>query len=157
MAAKSFPGGELAATCSEDGAVKVWDIVTGAERASMMEHKRHAVHACSISPDTTKIVSCGSDRNLIVWEKWWKDSGDKPVRVLSGHGGDVNDCSFYQGSRHIISCSKDKTVRIWDLEPEEEGLVVSFPSCFTRVSSPLVHPRSAAPAWPSTHAARHHG
>ncbi|KAB8290031.1 hypothetical protein EYC80_010357 [Monilinia laxa] len=45
----------------------------------------------------------------------------KLLRVLVGHGGEINELKTSPINPHILaSCSKDSTIRIWSLDPKDE-------------------------------------
>jgi serine-threonine kinase receptor-associated protein len=53
------PTATLAATGSADFSAKIWDALTGLERASL-QHK-HIVRTCCFSPDSAKLATGGEE------------------------------------------------------------------------------------------------
>ncbi|EDO47633.1 predicted protein [Nematostella vectensis] len=74
-----------------------------------------AVYCCKFSSDSSKVVSCGTDNHVKVWDS---QSG-RQLLSISGHGDVVNCCAFSHDDSRIISCSADQTVKIWDASSGE--------------------------------------
>ncbi|XP_032220712.2 apoptotic protease-activating factor 1 isoform X2 [Nematostella vectensis] len=74
-----------------------------------------AVYCCKFSSDSSKVVSCGTDNHVKVWDS---QSG-RQMLSISGHGDVVNCCAFSHDDSRIISCSADQTVKIWDASSGE--------------------------------------
>ena len=61
------PDGRLAVSGSEDRTVKVWDLMSGTERATLAGHTG-SVDAVAMAPDGRLAVSGSEDRTLRIWD-----------------------------------------------------------------------------------------
>ena len=86
--------------------LKVWDIETGLEIASM---QGRMVRAWSYSPDGRRIVAAFGT-TLQVWDA---ETG-AAVTTLVAHAATVLACAYSRDGRRIVSKSQDGTLRIWD-------------------------------------------
>jgi WD40 repeat protein len=59
--------GKTVVSCSTDQTVRIWDVVTGQQKAAMSGHQG-AVHAVALSPEESLIVSSGADRTVRLWD-----------------------------------------------------------------------------------------
>jgi WD40 repeat protein len=102
------PDGRRIVSASIDGAVRVWDVRTGAQIAVM---RSGLITMCAaFSPDGRRIVSASWDQSVRVW-----DAGNgAQIAVLRGHELSVNSAAFSPDGRRIVSASTDGTVRVWD-------------------------------------------
>jgi WD40 repeat protein len=103
------PDGKTVATASGDGTVKVWDVASGKERATL----RHAPHArgLAFSADGSKLASGGIDGSVILWDTGtWQERS-----LLLGHSDLVFAVGFAPDGRTLASASKDQTVKLWDV------------------------------------------
>ncbi len=50
-----------------DNTLKIWDVVTGTERATLTGHTS-MVNGCAVSPDGTWIVSASDDTTVKIWD-----------------------------------------------------------------------------------------
>ena len=83
-----------------DRTLKVWDVATGAERATLTGHTGR-VNACAVSPDGTWIVSASGDETLKIW-----DAATGAERAtLTGHTGTVHACAVSPDGTWIVSAS----------------------------------------------------
>lgn len=101
--------GSFIASASLDRTVKLWDITSGQERATMVGHS-DAVIGCAISPDDRFVVSAGYDNTLKVWDV---QTGAEQA-TLTGHTGPVNGCAISPDGAFIVSASWDSTLKLWD-------------------------------------------
>jgi WD40 repeat protein len=88
--------------------VRLWDIKTGKERATLRGH-RDLVSDVAFSPDGRHLVTGSYDRTVRVWNL---ASGEG--QVLSGHVGPVWTVAWVRPDR-VLSGSSDGTVRLWTL------------------------------------------
>lgn len=77
-----------------------------------------AVYCCHFSRDASKVVSCGADKTVKVWES---QSG-KELLSMAGHSDAVYCCDFSSDDSRIVSSSADHTVKIWDSTSGREML-----------------------------------
>lgn len=77
-----------------------------------------AVYCCHFSQDASKVVSCGADKTVKVWES---QSG-KGLLSMTGHSDVVHCCRFSSNGARIVSCSADHTVKVWDSSSGRELL-----------------------------------
>jgi WD40 repeat protein len=92
-------------TCSKDGSIKIWDLISSQPITIM---KRHPSHLLCVDMNDELIVSGSDDCNVQIWER----NTGKCTSVLSGHGNWVWCIAVCEDK--IISGSSDKTVRVWD-------------------------------------------
>jgi WD40 repeat protein len=93
---------------SEDGTLKVWDLVSGALRRTLAGHQA-AVTGCVLL-DRDRAVSSSRDGTLRVWDV---DKGTL-LGTLTGHRGEVLGVESIDGHR-VVSWSADRTLGIWDV------------------------------------------
>jgi WD40 repeat protein/serine/threonine protein kinase len=74
------------------------------------------VEAVAFSPDGSRALSAGHDRNLCLWEI---PSG-RLLRTLKGHEGPVWCVIFLPDGHRALSCSSDRTLRVWNLASGQE-------------------------------------
>ncbi|MDC0934890.1 NB-ARC domain-containing protein [Pirellulales bacterium] len=107
--------GRWAVSASNDCTLRMWDLQTGAEEATLQGHTGW-VTSVAITPDGKRAVSGSSDHTLRVWDL---QSG-RELRTLEGHLGAVRTVAITPDGRRAFSGSSDHTFRVWDLQTGEE-------------------------------------
>jgi WD40 repeat protein/serine/threonine protein kinase len=110
------PAADVLATCSMDGAVRLWDAVTYRLLNELHGHI-NGVRCLAFSPDGTRLVTGGNDATVRVWDV----AGRRSVAVLRGHTDVVYGIAFSRDGRYIASGSLDKTVKVWEAPAGDAG------------------------------------
>ena len=122
------PDGQRLASAGQDGAVKVWDIGTGAELAGFRGHK-DALRCVCFSPDGRRIASGGLDATVRIWDSrtgaaQLELKGHKTHEDVAGSREPlaVWSVAFSPDGHRIASSSSDRTVRVWNAATGNEIL-----------------------------------
>jgi WD40 repeat protein len=98
---------------ADDGLLRLWNLETRAEVHRWVAHTQ-GVHQAAFSPDGQRIISCGREDVVRVW-----DTDGQKMCHLSGHAGSVW-CVAITRDGLAASGGADRTVRIWDLKAAEQ-------------------------------------
>ncbi len=86
------------------------DALTGAKNSTYC-HEGLVRHA-TFSKDAAKIISCGSDGKIVLWDT----ATLEPQITITGHVGNVLCCGINEEGSRIVSSGEDCTVRMWSTE-----------------------------------------
>jgi WD40 repeat protein len=103
--------GHHALSGSGDGALRWWDLQTGACRHVLRGHT-DLVSAVALSGDSRHALSGSHDGTL----RWWDLQTGSCLHVLEGHAAGVTAVALGGDGRHALSGSHDGTLRWWDLQ-----------------------------------------
>jgi guanine nucleotide-binding protein G(I)/G(S)/G(T) subunit beta-1 len=104
-------GGDALLTASGDGTIGLWDLHTGARRATLGDHARD-VMGLSVHPhDPNLLASASCDATVRIWDLRLAHS----VLSFTGHVSDVNAVDFFPSGYAVASGSDDSSVRLFDL------------------------------------------
>jgi WD40 repeat protein len=120
-------GGELLASASADGTVRVWRVpepepVARQKQAALPLKQRRLSNEGKgdgdDADDELEAMSDGSGSRLVaVREKEAAPAAaESCVAVLGGHAGDVYSCCVHPQMAHVVSGGYDKAVNLFDLE-----------------------------------------
>ncbi|ODV92950.1 hypothetical protein CANCADRAFT_1550 [Tortispora caseinolytica NRRL Y-17796] len=101
--------GDLLASAGGDGAICIWNIVTGKQEKRLIAHTR-GVGCVMFTEDGRSVVSGGNDNVVKVWDL---ESG-ACTRVLRDHTALVR--TLHVHGRRLVTGSYDKSVKVWDLD-----------------------------------------
>jgi WD40 repeat protein len=99
-----------------DGEVKVYEVGTWKLLTDIKNGHSDTVYGVSISPDSTKIASCGADKFVKVFEL---PSG-KFLKSFEGHTHHVLDVGWKSDGKLLASAGADNQVKVWDYEKGEK-------------------------------------
>jgi serine/threonine protein kinase/multidrug efflux pump subunit AcrA (membrane-fusion protein) len=97
------------ATGGEDGVVRVWDVVTGKEKAALRGHTK-AVRSVCYSPDGRRIASLADDGTVRIWGT----AGGESLLTLEGARHQV---AFSPDGRYLAAVNKEGGISLWDAGP----------------------------------------
>src|SRR5262249_28948818 len=69
------------------------------------------VYGVAISKDGKRIVSCGQDQSVRVWDA----QTGKELRQLQGNAGIVRGVAISPDGKRAVSAGSDGTMRVWDV------------------------------------------
>ncbi|WP_410641733.1 NB-ARC domain-containing protein [Amycolatopsis sp. lyj-346] len=103
------PDGALIAAAGDDGAVRVWEPLSG--RLLLTLHGgTEGVEKLGWSPGGTFLAAGSRDGVLRVWDTTERQE----VAVLTGHTGPVGALAWSPDGRRLASAGEDGTARIWE-------------------------------------------
>lgn len=106
-----------------DKIVKIWDIETQTEIASLSGHKM-AVNSLAFSEDGKILASSGSDKIIKIWDI----EKQEEIASLAGHKMAVNSLYFSSDNKYLISGGGDKVIKLWNIETKEEEKAIKVES-----------------------------
>ena len=107
------PDGKTLASGSFDNSVKLWDVSTGKNTATLAEHAE-AVYCVAFSPDGKTLASAGGTASLGEI-KLWDVAAGKLLADLPGHAKRVIAVAFSPDGAILASAGGENIVRLWDL------------------------------------------
>ena len=111
--------GEMLATGSSDGMVRVWKIVTGKCLRQFEHAHSEAISCITFSVDGTKVLTGAHDCLC-------REFGLRATKMLKefrGHSSYINTCAYANETR-IVTSAADGTVRVWDAKSSELKQVI---------------------------------
>ncbi|MCW6004310.1 hypothetical protein K1W54_06905 [Micromonospora sp. CPCC 205371] len=114
------PDGRTLASASDDGTVRLWDMLGGRLRAVLTGHS-DLVWMVVFSPDGRTLASASDDGTVRLWDM----PGGQLRGTLAGHRGSVLMAVFSRDGRTLATASDDGTVRIWDVAGARSRTVLS--------------------------------
>ena len=103
----SSPDGSRYVTCGIDGTVRLWDLGSGRELATLAAHA-HAAFSCSFSHDGRQILSSGIDGLVKVW-----DVDARRLVATLPHGGSILRGRFSPDDQRVATIGGDGRVKVW--------------------------------------------
>jgi serine/threonine protein kinase len=107
--------GEIAASGSHDGAVRLWNLKTSQCYFTFQGQHQGGVWAVAVTPDGKRAVSGGVDGKVNLWDV----PRMKHERTFVGHAESVTGVTFSPEGKNAVSCSLDRTLRVWVLPPTQ--------------------------------------
>jgi len=113
LCALTLNGLVLLASAGADATVRIWDPVTGEQRARLEGHHGGVRGVCAFTLDgLVLLASAGADTTVRIWDPV---TGEQRAWLEGHHGGVRGVCAFRLGGLVLLaSASDDHTVRIWD-------------------------------------------
>ena len=108
------PQGDIAASCSLDKTIRIWDVQDGSQ-IGLIRLSSPAL-SLAFSQDGKTLCSGGEDNLIRLWD--WKTASEDGV--LTGHTKAVLALALAPNGKHLVSGSGDKSVRVWDLVKKKE-------------------------------------
>ena len=116
LGAVSFgPDGQTLASAGDDTTIKLWDLNTKKEIATLRGHTG-LVSAICFSPDGQMLFSSSWDKTIKLWDVERK----KEIATFTGHSDKIVSLSVSPDGKTLASGSADKTVKLWDLNNHQE-------------------------------------
>ena len=111
--------GTTLASGAQDSTIKLWDIATKENIATLRQ--THWVYLVAFSPDGTTLASDVYDEKIKEWDKikLWDVTTKKNIATLAGHTRKVRSVAFSPDGAMLASGSEDKTVKLWDIVKKE--------------------------------------
>ncbi|HEV3446461.1 MAG TPA: serine/threonine-protein kinase [Gemmataceae bacterium] len=132
--------GQRLAAAGDDGMVRVWDVLHGAETWSFPYYIKHASggmanprasSTLSWCPDGKRLAVAGEDEAIKVWDV---DARQEVTPALHGHSSqkDIHDVicavAWSPDGRRLASTSPDGTFLLWDTATWQEVLTLRRPA-----------------------------
>jgi dipeptidyl aminopeptidase/acylaminoacyl peptidase len=123
--------GKLFATGNQEGAVQLWDPVSGAELRSIAGHDT-GITSLAFSPDSAFLVSVSQDGILHVWDTV---SGEA---VISLQGDALTCAAFGPDGKTLITGGENGAIKTWDAASGEP--IQEFTSGIGTIRNVVVNP-----------------
>ncbi|OZJ03584.1 hypothetical protein BZG36_03029 [Bifiguratus adelaidae] len=104
-------GGEIIASGSDDGCVKLWDAREKYETDSL--ESRWQVTSVCFSEAGDLVFAGGLDNTISVWDLRKK----QVAYTLKGHHDTITGLALSPDGSYLLSNSMDNTVKMWDVKP----------------------------------------
>ena len=106
------PDSTMLASGSQDSTIKLWDIATK-ENIATLRHT-HRVRSVAFSTDSKTLVSGAHDGTVRLWDIATKEN----IAILEEHTRSVQ-VAFSPDSTMLASGSQDSTIKLWDIATKE--------------------------------------
>lgn len=116
------PGGQVLASGSYDGTVRLWNMTTR-QQAALLEHTGRVV-SVAFSPDGKTLATASDGDQLQLWNLATRQK--EAAATLAGHASGVESIAFSPDGETLASGSYvDGTVRLWDMATKQEIAVLA--------------------------------
>ena len=109
------PDGKTVASAHDDNTLRLWDIASSIETATLKGHKER-INTLAFSPDSTIVISGSADETIMLWDV----SNKRRQTTLTGHNGSVRELTFSPDGKIFASGSSDGTIRFWNMDTRRE-------------------------------------
>jgi WD40 repeat protein len=113
------PDASKAATCGNDGKLRVWDVKTGKEvfHRDFLDGPPNCV---AFSSDGKQLLSGHQARRNEAQIRLWNAESGKEVRTFRSHTANVMAVSFLPDGKQFVSGGMDGSIRLWQTESGKE-------------------------------------
>ncbi len=135
--------GELLASGSSTGEVKVWAVSSGSCLRTFPAAHSGAVNSLAFSADCTHLLTASTDNTARIHGL----RSGKTLKEFRGHASFVNSAHFVQNESQVLTGSADGTVRLWDVKGASQLRSFKPPQEIETEDAPVlaVHPLPRTP------------
>lgn len=123
------PNGEMVAAGNWGGSIKLIEIPSMEEKATLRGHTDRiggiswfpgaTLPERGVSPGSVNLASGGAEGHVNLWSL----EQDTPLSTLQGHSARVCRTEFHPSGRYLATASEDTSWRLWDVETTTELLL----------------------------------
>src|SRR5262249_8276027 len=103
---------------SRDRTVRLWDLGTGQEKATLRGHSGGVSHL-QFSPDGKYLATASGDMNDKT-VSWWEASTGKEIHQFPGHPGGVEAMTLSADGKRLLVPAREGLLVEWDTESGKE-------------------------------------